>query len=283
MNFHTNRSILLFVAFALLSVGMPVAGIAQDWRDPALQQPVRQYFSGNRYPLNGADDAVTAAPAELPKAGKTAPAAKPKTVLKDKAPAAKPAVDKKTASKPKKKSDKKTAKAKTKPKAKPKVDPHHPVKTWDVYRDRSPYPIDPRKPCSVCKRKVGDCNCGCQAKDCGIGNRGMPWRDTEPGGRSCGKKCCGDKRPEFSVYWPKPWSAKRESRNGCCEACGHANCRCRKVNDLFDHLVNFRLIDYQRKDNGYCGEDADPYGCLGESRTQVAGAGFRFPSAPFRQ
>jgi hypothetical protein len=143
--------------------------------------------------------------------------------------------------------------------------------------------LDPRKPCSVCKRQLANCRCGCQRQHCAIGNEGMPWRDTEPGGRSCGKKCCKDKRPEFSVYWPKPLSARRENREADCASCGHAKCRCRKINDLFDHLVNFKLVDYQRSDNGYCGPGADPYGCLGESRTQVAGIGFRFPSEPFRQ
>lgn len=300
MKFHTNRSQLLFVAFALMSVGMPVVGIAQNWQDPALQQPVRQYFSGNRYPLSEITEAVTTAPPlKLPKAAPTkvdkinlidlskksaasdktsdfVPPVKRKTTTKDKTvESRKPAVDKKTAGK-RKNSDKKAGKEKSKP----KVDPHHPVKTWDIYRDRSPYPIDPRKPCSVCKREVGKCNCGCQFSHRGVGNQGMPWQDVEPGGRACGKKNCSDKRPEYSVYWPKPLSARRENRDGCCEGCGHTRCRCRKINDLFDHLVNFSLVDYQRKDNAYCGPGADPYGCLGESRSEVAGIGFRFPPEP---
>jgi hypothetical protein len=280
MNSNYKFSPTAFIAFLFVSGAMPVTGIAQNWQDPALQQPVRQYFSGTRYPLAGANDAVKVAPrVELPKAKKVAPTAKPKTVVTDKIPTAKPAVDKKTASPLGKKSEKRTDKDKAGPKAKP----HHPVKTWDVYRDHSRYPIDPRKPCSVCKREVGKCGCGCQCAHRGIGNEGMPWQDTEPGGRSCGKKNCGDKRPEFSVYWPKPLSAKRENREGCCNGCGHARCQCRKVNDLFDHLVNFSLIDYQRKDNAYCGPGADPYGCLGESRSRVAGVGFRFPSEPIER
>jgi hypothetical protein len=293
MNFHISRSVFLSVAFGLLSMLMSVSGYAQNWQDPAFQQPVRQYFSGERYPLSGANDVATVSPTPViskpvsPRVDKVGPretsqkfkvrdAATP--AAKKKKPVSKPSVDKKTAGK-KKKSAEKEAKAK----AKKKEDPHHPVMTWDVYRDRSPYPIDPRKPCFVCKRQLGDCECGCPISDCGIGNQGMPWQDTEPGGRSCGKKCCGDKRPEFSVYWPKPLSARRANREGCCQACGHAKCCCRKINDLFDHLVNFKLIDYQRKDSGYCGPEADPYGCLGESRSQVAGTGFRFPSEPFRR
>lgn len=296
MSFHTNGSLILFAAF-LLSAAIPITSNAQNWQDPALQQPVRQYFTGDRYPLNSATDTAVSAPA--PAVSKPAPprvdqidlegtsqklkakeVAKPE--VKKKKPVSKPPVDEKTSAKKKKRGEK-AAKKETKTKAKAKKEAHHPVKTWDLYRDRSPYPIDPRKPCSVCKREVGDCHCGCQSPHCGIGNQGMPWQDTEPGGRSCGKKGCSDKRPEFSVYWPKPLSAKRANREGCCQGCGQASCRCRKVNDLFDHLVNFRLVDYQRKDNGFCGPGADPYGCLGESRSQVAGVGFRFPSEPVRR
>ena len=292
MNFQTNRSLLLFVAWLSMSIGIPVTSMAQNWQDPALQQPVQQYFSGERYPLNGTSNAATVAPTpplsepalprldeiklgEVPPKAKTKVPAKPK--VKEKKPKSKPLVDKKTSSK------KKSAEKASKAKSKKKTDPQHPVKTWDVYRDRSPYPIDPRKPCSVCKREVGDCSCGSQCAQYGIGNQGMPWQDTEPGGRSCGKKGCGDKRPELSAYWPKPLSARRANREGYCQGCGHAKCRCRKVNDLFDHLVNFKLVDYQRKDNGYCGPGADPYGCLGESNSRVFGVGFRFPSQPVRR
>lgn len=290
MNLNYKALPTLVIVFSLMSIGISETGLTQSWQDPALQQPVRQYFSGDRYPLTSASNAITPArpktqPATLPKAEPkrferpqttqdlgNRPIAKPKTNATDRSLTSKPAVDKKTAS-PKKKSVKKTDKSKAKSKSKSK--PHHPVKTWDLYRDRSHYPIDPRKPCSVCKREVGscDCQCGCQFSHRGIGNKGMPWQDTEPGGRTCGKKNCCNKRPEYSVYWPKPLSARRENRNGCCQGCGHATCRCRKVNDLFDHLVNFSLIDYQRKDNAYCGPGADPYGCLGESRAEVASVG----------
>ncbi len=313
MKFHTSRSQFLFVAFAFMLGGMPSIGISQNWQDPALQQPVRQYFSGDRYPLNEMTEAVTSAPIpKLPEAPSKnvdkinlidlnpqsaasekrsgfVPLVKREAADKDKTVGSnKPVVDNKTAGK-------KTARAETsratrksdnksgKGKPKPKVHPHHPVKTWGIYRDQSPYPIDPRKPCSVCKRAVGKCNCGCQFSHRGIGNQGMPWKDVEPGGRGCGKKNCSDKRPQYSVYWPKPLSARRENRDGRCQGCGHTRCRCRKINDMFDHLVNFSLIDYQRKDNAYCGSGADPYGCLGESRSAVAGIGYRFPPEPVRR
>jgi hypothetical protein len=76
----------------------------------------------------------------------------------------------------------------------------------------------------------------------------------------------------FSVYWPRPFSVKREQ--GHAHRCTCASCtdRCRtRINDRFDHLINFKLIDYHRTDNGHCGPGADPFGCLGESKYQALG------------
>lgn len=164
---------------------------------------------------------------------------------------------------------------------------HAPTLSWELYRDTSKYPIDPRKPCSVCKRETGSCQCGCVGGHQCLkpGNQGKPYQDLEPGGRNCNGHCGCRNRPEFSVYWPKPFSAKRA--NNQCNQCG---CGCKacegtgpKVNDLFDHLADFKLIKYQRTDNGYCGPNADPWGCLGEERSRAAGIGFRFPSEPVQR
>ncbi len=43
-------------------------------------------------------------------------------------------------------------------------------------------------------------------------------------------------------------------------------CRDGKCRGSFERFVDFKLINYQRSDSGYCGEDRDPYGCLGESK-----------------
>ena len=72
----------------------------------------------------------------------------------------------------------------------------------------------------------------------------------------------------FSVYWPRPFSAKRAE--GHPHRCNCDQCTTR-INDRFDHLINFKLIDYQRTDNGYWGPGADPFGCLGESKYQGLG------------
>lgn len=173
----------------------------------------------------------------------------PKKSAAQKEATKKPAT-KKTVSKTDKKKD-----------AKP-TEPTPPVITYDVYRDGSRFPIDPRKPCSVCRRSVGQCRCGVDHGQCGPGNHGQPYQAKEPGGFACGKNC-PNKRPMFSVYWPRPFSARREE--GHPHRCNCDQCTTR-INDRFDHLINFKLIDYQRTDNGHCGPGADPFGCLGESK-----------------
>ena len=160
-----------------------------------------------------------------------------------------------------------------KAKKKPAPLPRQPEVDYAIYRDLSPWPVDPRKPNNPCTQN-GQCQCHqCQSNRTGL--HGRPYQPQEPGGYRCGKNC-PSKRPEFSVYWPKPLSVKREQHGSQCQ-CQKCNGG-RKVNDLFDGLANFRLINYQRTDNGYCGPGADPYGCLGESK--VMGVGYRIPSEP---
>lgn len=155
--------------------------------------------------------------------------------------------------------------------------PKQPVLNFDIYRDQSVYPLDPRKPNNPCTQPPG-CQCGSCCASGKMGIHGRPYQPKEPGGYQCGKHC-PNKHPQFSVYWPRPFSAKCEERKDGCSACGgHCRCKHRKLNDMFDGLANFRLIDYHRTDNGYCGPESDPYGCLGESK--VSGIGFRSPGAP---
>jgi hypothetical protein len=96
--------------------------------------------------------------------------------------------------------------------------------------------------------------------------------DKEPGGCLCGKKK-QPKHPQFSVYWPRPFSACLDNQFPEKAAQRYEPCQKKRYVDVFDSLENFKLIKYERKDNGYCGRDADPYGCLGESRyrSRVAG------------
>jgi hypothetical protein len=80
--------------------------------------------------------------------------------------------------------------------------------------------------------------------------------------------------PNFSPYWPNPMHVVAEGlhpRNEPCERC-----------EALDCLGQFRLIPYQRTDNGECGRWRDPYGCLGESQEfqRVFGIGFRQPGEP---
>lgn len=143
-----------------------------------------------------------------------------------------------------------------------------PVMNFDIYRDVSQYPLDPRKPNNPCSQG-SNCGCGCQAP----GFRGRPYQPREPGGYSCGERC-PNKRPQFSVYWPRPFSAKLDERHPDRANERYSGRQQKKLVDVFDRLVNFRLVDYQRTDNGYCGPESDPYGCLGESKQLQGSAHF---------
>ena len=200
--------------------------------------------------------------------------AKPRSVLKDKRATTEEAIAK-------------NSKAKTKRLVPPAIN-------YDIYRDTNPFPIDPRKP-SICttSNRAGSCGCG---HSCGFGNKcgcghdcdapglhGKPYQEREPGGCRCGDKKCGKCASMFSLYWPRPFSAKLDEHFPQKAAARYCPCQEKRIVDVFDKFADFRLIDYHRTDNGYCGEDSDPYGCLGESRmfaSGVAGVGYRFPSVP---
>jgi hypothetical protein len=138
-----------------------------------------------------------------------------------------------------------------------------------IYRDRDPLPVDPRKPCNPCVRPEKTLpRCCCDLP----GLRGRPYMDKEPGGCLCGKKK-QPKHPQFSVDWPRPFSACLDDHFPGKAAQRYEPCQKKRCLDVFDSLETFKLINYQRKDNGYCGRGSDPYGCLGESRyrSRVAG------------
>lgn len=133
---------------------------------------------------------------------------------------------------------------------------------WNLYRNRNPLPIDPRKPCNRCTRPAAaQPICACNLP----GLKGRPHIDVEPGACQC-NKTKPFKHPAYSAYWPRPFSAKLDERFPKKAAKRDEPCQEKRVVDMFDRLADFKLINYQRTDNGYCGRGADPYGCLGESR-----------------
>lgn len=176
---------------------------------------------------------------------------KPTTPTQPKTPTA----EKKTVKK--NEAQKKVAKKKEKPKPRP-------VLTNDIYRDQSVFPIDPRKPNWPCAG--GNCRQGCQCKSClALGNHGRPYRERELGGCEC-DSCKPTKHPNFSVHWPRPFSAKIDARHPEAANARYSGCQEKRIVDVFDGLASFKLIDYKRTDNGYCGPGSDRYGCLGESK-----------------
>ena len=65
---------------------------------------------------------------------------------------------------------------------------------WEIYRDRNPHPIDPRKPCNNCTHPHGTqprCNCNLP------GVNGRSYIEREPGGCQCDQKN-PSKHPEFT-------------------------------------------------------------------------------------
>lgn len=163
----------------------------------------------------------------------------------------------------------------------PSVD-HRRVVDYRMYRDYTPLPIDPRKPCNPCVSRDGGCS---SAKMCDVsGFQGRPYRDREAGGCRCGR-CCRSKRsaPNFSIYWPSALNAIAEEHHPVRAARRAENPDRFRINNLFDGLGEFALVRYQRCDNGHCGPGRDRYGCLGESRyleSRVAGVGLRIPGQP---
>ncbi len=142
-------------------------------------------------------------------------------------------------------------------------EPAAPYLTYDIYRDRNVYPIDPRKPNSPC---TAGASCSCSRSGRKIpGLHGRPYQEKEPGACQCGDRKFAMKHPHFSVYWPRPFSANMDDRHPERAAERYQPCQKKRIVDAFDHLANFKLVNYSRKDNGHCGTNADPYGCLGES------------------
>lgn len=133
---------------------------------------------------------------------------------------------------------------------------------FSIYRNRDVFPVDPRKPCNVCTHppQVRAAN-----RFDWPGRKGQPYRAQEPGGCLCGKKGC-PKCNTASIYWPRPLSVICNRENPSCWTSPYGPQPKKRLTDALDHLAGFKLIPYQRTDNGHCGPDADPYGCLGESK-----------------
>ncbi len=126
----------------------------------------------------------------------------------------------------------------------------------------TPFPFDSRKPCNCCTRPASaQPRCHCDLP----GLRGRPYIGEAPGGCEC-NKTKPFKHPEFSVYWSRPFSAKLCGNSLHAAVRRNPSCPEKRVVDVFDRLLDFKLINYQRTDNGYCGRGADPYGYLGESK-----------------
>lgn len=156
--------------------------------------------------------------------------------------------------------------------------PHPHGQHTPLERDYSAYPIDSRKPCHICARP-------CDPKAIPLVNlpglRGRPHIDQGIGGCTCGKKYPA-KNPMTSWNWSLPFSAVREDKHPNFSAWLDDPCRPRLTSG-YDRLGDFRLINYRRSDDGYCGMGRDPYGCLGESKqleSRVRGLQFRQPGEP---
>ena len=271
MTIHHTFCWLAIGMVALVSAGELAA---QDWLDPALNQPLPQYV-----PAGAQSMPVTRYPLEQPELVTTAPIQndplatdQPTSVLANpQLPTPRP-----LPSTPAANADIARPPAKPLATKKPVAKKRAPVIDRSIYRDYSAYPIDPRKPCSPCN---GGTHCGCgRCKK--LGNHGKPYQERELGGCKCGKQKFPRRHPQFSVYWPRPFSAKLDERNPQAAAARYNGCQSKRCVDVFDHLIDFKLVDYQRTDNGYCGPEADPYGCLGEQASLNAGIGYRVAELP---
>ena len=158
-----------------------------------------------------------------------------------------------------------------------------PSVNYSIYRDRSLFPTAPKKPCNRCSRPGETLPCTNHPLP---GFRGRPHIDQEPGGCRCGNRCCGSRKPGFSQFWPRPFSGWLDELFPRCAAERYLPCQRHRLVDIFDGLENFRLINYTRTDNGYCGDcfgrNRDYYGCPGQSYFEawVQGVGFRQPGEP---
>lgn len=258
---------IVVVLFALGMVLLPQHLLAQNQTWPAYHPPVTQSVPQYvpRYPLD--DDAPVAqppvnqpTPTVTPKKKTRAPQpvrSKQQPMNNSVAPKAKAkkatptkAVAKKAKPKPKKKAEKK------------ELPPHYGL-DYSIYRDRNPIPIDPRKPCNPCLRpeSLNRGKCGCRLP----GKNGVPYVETEPGKCECGKKH-PNKKPTFSVHWPRPFSANLDERFPEKAAERYSPCQKKRIVDILDPLSTFKISNFKRKDNGYNGIGSDPFGCLGESK-----------------
>ena len=130
-----------------------------------------------------------------------------------------------------------------------------------IYREIETYPIDPRKPASPCFGLDKRCKSG-------LGNGGQPQLERVSGGCQCDQRRPW-RGPDFSVHWPRPFSVKLDTRFPGLATQPNTDCSPRRPLDRIDGLSSFKLINYQRSDNGYCGPGADRFGCLGESKLQA--------------
>ncbi|MEM7785274.1 MAG: hypothetical protein AAF623_18135 [Planctomycetota bacterium] len=163
------------------------------------------------------------------------------------------------ASKKKSKTNSATGNPQTKKTSK-KLPPHYGI-DYSIYRQRNPIPIDPRVPCNQCTRPSSLP----QHKWDIVGRNGRPYVESEIGGCQC-EKNHPNKRPRYSVYWPRPMSAKLDHRFPGKASSRYSQCPPKRIIDFLNPLDNIKLSQYKRSDNGYAGVNSDPYGCLGESR-----------------
>lgn len=114
------------------------------------------------------------------------------------------------------------------------------------------------------------------------------------GGSGCGSPGCPDpytstgcgpirhprpyrKLRSFNVHWPRPFSPyfddwfPGECCGHACHQSGNATRRsCGHIFDALDRIANVKVVKRNvRKDNGYQGEDCDPYGKLGISNYPI--------------
>ena len=136
-----------------------------------------------------------------------------------------------------------------------------PILNYQWERSRAALPIHPAKPCNACSRpeihlvfpRLGKIP----------GWRGRPSIPGEPGGCECNSCRLRQNSPNISQFWPRPFTGIFDGdRTSTCHS---------RPRDVFDCFEDFKLVHYKRTDNGFtgndgCGRNADPFGCLGESK-----------------
>lgn len=132
-----------------------------------------------------------------------------------------------------------------------------------IYRDRSYYPLDSRKPCQPCL------TANRYHPERLLGNRGEPYREKVYGGCEC-DTCRPCARPNVSIHWPRTFSFLLDERFPTKAAQRYAPTEQYRIVDVFNPLSKLKLSSYKRTDNGYRGIGSDPYGCLGETRAAQA-------------